>query len=72
MGGLIFGDEDEDEVRKDARPLLGGVAGGGVCGSFSGSLMTMRESRWVGGLCSMVCIMIAHGPGCCVCSFFFT
>ena len=42
--------EDEDEVKNDTRPLLGEATGGGFGVSFSGSFMTIRESRWVGGL----------------------
>lgn len=72
IGGFCFGDE-EDGVKSDARMPLGVGGGGGLDdGSFSGSLMMMRASRWVGGLCSIMFIMTAHGPGWCVISFFVT
>ena len=74
IGGFCFGEVDEDGVKKDARiPLGGGVGCGGiVADSFCGSLMMMRASRRVGGLCSIIVIMIAQGPGWCVMSFFVT
>jgi hypothetical protein len=65
IGGFCLGNADEDVVNKEARIqlVLGGTTGCGSAGSFSGSLMTIRASSLVGGLCSIIVIMMAHGPG---------